>query len=138
MNTVREYRLRNDLAETGKIGHWVEEFIRIHQLPPAVQQALDLSLVEWVTNIVSHGYEDSREHWISIRLSLPPGAVRVDVEDDGREFNPLNLPPAETSLPLEERPIGGLGVFMIRKLMDTITYRREDGRNIVTMTKQLT
>jgi anti-sigma regulatory factor (Ser/Thr protein kinase) len=136
MNAVTEHRLRNNLAETRRIGALVEEFVRRNQLPSAVQRALDLSLTEWITNIISYGYADAAEHWISIRLSLPPGAVRVEVEDDGRQFNPLTLPPADTSLPLEQRAIGGLGVPMIRKLMDDVEYRRENGRNIVTMFKR--
>lgn len=138
MNAVTEHRLRNHLAETRRIGRLVEDFVQLNQLPPSIHQALDLSLVEWLTNIISYAYDDSHERWICVRFSLPPGAVRVEVEDDGREFNPLSLPPADTSRPLSERPIGGLGVHMIRELMDTLEYRRQNGRNILTMTKRLT
>ena len=67
---------------------------------------------------------------------LPWRQARVEVEDDGRAFNPLDLPPVDTTVPLEQRPVGGLGVHMIRQLMDSVEYRRADGRNILTLTRR--
>lgn len=137
MKAVTEYRLRNDLVETHKIRQFVEEFARRNRLPATVQQALDLALVEWVTNVISYAYEDSREHWIGIRFSRPPGEVQVVVEDDGREFDPLTVPPVDIAAPLETRPIGGLGIHLIRKVMDAVVYRRVNGRNVLTLLKRL-
>ena len=137
MNLVAEHRLRNDPSEARQIGDWVAEFSARAGLPGEVQNAIDLSLVEWITNIISYGFEDSREHWILIRFRKAAMEVRVEIEDDGVEFNPLTHPPADTSTPLERRPIGGLGVHMIRKLMDSVLYRREGGRNILTLVKRV-
>jgi anti-sigma regulatory factor (Ser/Thr protein kinase) len=136
MNLVSEHRLRNDLQETRQVGPWVESFVRQAKLPRPVQDALDLSLVEWITNIISYAYEDAGEHWITVRFLAGDDQARAVVEDDGREFNPLTRPPVDTTAPLETRAIGGLGIHMIRQLMDAVEYRRENGRNALTMTKR--
>lgn len=135
MSAVSEFRLRNQLAELRRVGERVLEFAQANQLPQNMAQAIDLSLVEWITNIISYAYPDSLEHWIDVRLALTSGEVRLEVADDGRVFNPLNHPPVDTSAPLETRPIGGLGIHMMRRLMDRVEYRREGGRNVVTMVK---
>ena len=137
MSAISEFRLRNQLPELRRLGDMVQTFAQSNQLPPPVVQALDLSLAEWVTNVISHAHQDAAEHWIDVRLSVANGAVRVEVRDDGLEFNPLLHPPADTTTPLEERNIGGLGILMMRKLMDSVEYRREGTRNVVTMTKGL-
>jgi anti-sigma regulatory factor (Ser/Thr protein kinase) len=137
MNTVCEHRLRNDLAETRRLGAWVEDFAQRLQLSASVRQAFDLALVECVTNIISHSYEDNSEHWVRIRFQSAPGEARVEVEDDGRAFNPLTVPGVDTNAPLESRPIGGLGVYLIRRCMDEVQYRRENERNILTLIKRL-
>jgi len=136
MNLVAEYRLRNDPTESRQIGGWIQAFAEAARLSPAARNAFDLALVEWVTNVISHAYDDTREHWIGVRFLAAPGQARVEVEDDGREFNPLTLPPVDTTVPLEQRAIGGLGVHMIRQFMDSVDYRRAEGRNILTMTRR--
>lgn len=136
MNIVSEHRLRNALPETRRIESWVGEFARRVGLSAETQHAFDLSLVEWLTNIISYAYDDAREHWITLRFLVGEGEARVEVEDDGREFNPLTLPPVDTSAPLETRPIGGLGIHMVRRLMDQVLYRRDNGQNILTLIKR--
>ena len=138
MTIVSEHRLRNDPREARQVGAWVEAFVRRAGLSTEVQNALDLSLVEWVTNVISYGYEDKQEHSITLRFKAEAAEVCVEVEDDGKEFNPLLHPPADTTVPLETRPIGGLGIHMMRKLMDAVQYQRTNGRNIVTLKKRLT
>jgi len=138
MTIVSEHRLRNDPGEARQVGAWVEAFVRRAGLSAEVQNALDLSLVEWITNVISYGYEDEREHSITLRFKAEAGEVCVEVEDDGKEFNPLLHPPADTTAPLETRPIGGLGIHMMRKLMDVVQYQRTNGRNVVTLRKRLT
>ena len=136
MSAVSEFRVRNQLAELPRVGEQVASFSKTHQLPRNVAHAFDLSLTEWITNIISHGYADSREHWIEIHLAIVDDQMRAEIVDDGREFNPLIHPPADTSAPLETRPTGGLGLHMMRQLMDRVEYRREGDQNIVTLTKQ--
>ena len=137
MKLVAEYRLRNDPAEANRIEGWMNTFADAAQLSPEARNAFDHALVEWITNVISYTHEDGREHWILVRFLASPDQAKIVVEDEGREFNPLKLPPVDTSAPLEQRPIGGLGVHMIRRLMDSVEYRRESRRNILTMTRRV-
>ena len=102
MNLVAEYRLRNDLAEARRSGEWIQSFAETAPLSPDARNAFDLALTEWITNIISYAYEDEREHWIVLRFLSGSGQARVEIEDDGRAFNPLTLPPVDTNAPLEQ------------------------------------
>jgi serine/threonine-protein kinase RsbW len=94
---------------------------------------LNLALEEILNNIISYAYTDSREHEIKVRLSAQPGEIRAEVEDDGQPFNPLEAPEPDTAKSLEERTIGGLGIHLVRKLMDDIEYKRQGERNFLSM-----
>jgi serine/threonine-protein kinase RsbW len=135
MKTITEYRLRNRLEDTGRVEQWVREFAEVAYLSPAARNAFDVSLVEWLTNVISYGYEDAGEHWISVRFLAGKGKARVEVEDDGREFNPLGRRSVDTTVPLEERTPGGLGIHLIRQYMEALDYRRANGKNLLVMTR---
>ena len=126
----------NRLAEIGKAAELIEAFGAAHGLSPEVVFKLNLALDEVVTNIISHAYDDEDEHQIAIRVALDGEGVSVRVEDDGRAFNPLDAPRPDLGLDLAKRPIGGLGVHIVRSVMDALEYRREDDRNILVMRKR--
>jgi sigma-B regulation protein RsbU (phosphoserine phosphatase) len=132
-----EIKLRNKISELTKANQALTEFGMQHGLSDNVMHDLSLALGEILTNIISYGYTDSGEHEITIRLSVESGEMRVDVEDDGRPFNPLEAPEADTTKPLEERTVGGLGVHLVRKLMDGLEYQRHEGKNLLVMKKHL-
>src|SRR5262245_49799781 len=136
MSLVVEHRLRNDPADARQLASWVTDFAEQAQLSVPVRNALDLALEEWVTNVITYGCNDGQEHWVTVRFKAAPAEVRVEVEDDGPEFDPLTLPPVDTKEPLETRRLGGLGVHMMRELMDRVEYRRTGGRNVVTLIKR--
>lgn len=138
MNPLAAYRLRNDPAEARQIEGWVKTFAEAARLSPAARNAFDLSLVEWITDVISYAYNDPGAHWITVRFFAAPGQARAEVEDDGREFNPLALPPVDITAPLERREPGGLGIHLIRQLMDRVEYRRAGGLNILTLTRRAT
>jgi len=73
---------------------------------------------------------------VTIRFKADAKEVCVEVEDDGLEFNPLALPPVDITEPLETRAVGGLGVHMMRQLMDAVEYRRVNGRNVLSLIKR--
>ena len=137
MNVLSEHRLRTNLADARQLGLWVGDFARRAQLSAAVRNALDLALEECVTNVISHACNDGRDHWLTIRFKAAPDEVRVEVEDDGQEFNPLTAPSVDVTEPLETRAIGGLGIHMMRELMDAVEYRRIGDRNILTLIKRV-
>jgi anti-sigma regulatory factor (Ser/Thr protein kinase) len=132
-----ELRIANDLAALAGIAERIERFGAEQRLPPHVVNALNVALDEAVSNAINHGYDDGARGEIAVRLRHRPGSVLVEIEDDGRPFDPLQTPPPDLTSPLAERPIGGLGVHLIRNLMDEVTYARHDGRNILKMVKNL-
>jgi anti-sigma regulatory factor (Ser/Thr protein kinase) len=126
----------NRLSEIGKAAQLIEAFGLAQGLSSEVVFELNLALDEVVTNIISYAYDDEAEHQIGIRVTLESDGVSVRVEDDGRAFNPLDAPQPDLGLGLDERPIGGLGVHIVRSVMDGLEYRREDDRNILIMRKR--
>jgi phosphoserine phosphatase RsbU/P len=132
-----EIKLHNKLSELASANQTVTEFGQQHGLPDSVLHDFNLALGEILTNIISYGYTDSGEHEIAVRLSIEPGEMRVDIEDDGKPFNPLEAPEVDTTSPLEERAVGGLGVHLVRKLTDGLEYRRHEGKNLLVMKKHL-
>jgi anti-sigma regulatory factor (Ser/Thr protein kinase) len=132
-----ELILQNRTEEKERLRPALEEFARRHRLPPAVLQAADVALEEHVTNVIAYAYKDVAPHEIRIRLALENQSLQIEIEDDGRPYDPLSRPPVDTSVPLEEKPIGGLGIHLIRSLMDEVDYRREAGKNILRMTKRV-
>ena len=132
-----EIVLQNRPEERSRLLKALETFADEHQFSAKVRHAADLALEEHLTNVLKYAYADTALHEIRVRLSCDNRALHVEVEDDGRAFNPLELPPVDTSIPLEERPIGGLGIQLMRQFMDALDYRREAGRNILRMTKRL-
>ena len=116
----------------------LQEFALDHRLPEKVLQAADLSLEEHLTNVMNYGFDDAQVHEILVRLEIVDGGFQIEVEDDGKAFNPLDYPGPDLNLPPSERPIGGLGIHLIRSFMDELGYRREGGRNVFQMRKKVT
>jgi anti-sigma regulatory factor (Ser/Thr protein kinase) len=136
MREVLEIKLTNQLSEIGRFNQAFTEFGRRHRLAPKILHDVNLAVEEILANIISYGYSDNREeHEIKVGVSVQPGEVRVDVEDDGRPFNPLEAPEPDTTKPLEERTVGGLGIHLVRKLMDSLEYKRRDDRNLLIIKK---
>ena len=105
-------------------------------MPASATQAAELALEEHLTNVFNYGYSDNVVHEIIVRFSVNDDWFQIEIEDDGRRFNPLERPPVDTSMPLEQRPIGGLGIHLIRKFMDELDYQRVDGKNVLRMRKK--
>ena len=136
MREALEIKLNNKLSELDRFNQTLTEFGRQHGLAPNVVHDLNLALEEILTNIISYGYTDNREHEIKVRLSVQPGEVKAEVEDDGQPFNPFDAPEPDTTKSLQERTIGGLGIHLVRKLMDGLEYKRQGERNLLTIRKK--
>ena len=136
-NGELQFTLKNRIAEIAALGERLGEFAAVHQLTPNVLHDLNLALEEAVTNIISHGYSDHREHEILVCIRVESGAVIAELKDDARPFNPLTVPEADATKPLDERTAGGLGIHLMRKLMDGIEYQRLEDGNLLIMKKNL-
>jgi serine/threonine-protein kinase RsbW len=136
MDTRTQIALTNDLAELSRLSGELEAFGAAHELSDEVMMALVLSLEEVVTNVINYGFSGGT-HSINVELAIEDGAVRATVTDEGREYNPLLREDPDVAAALEERRIGGLGVLLVKRLMDEVTYARDSGRNVLTVRKRL-
>ena len=129
--------IKNSFAELTRLSEETERALAAAGVPPPIILSANLVLEEMVTNVIKYGFADDAEHEIEIFLNVENGELAISVADEGMAFNPLTAPEPDLSAPIEERKIGGLGVLMVRKLMDHVNYRREGNKNIFTARKKL-
>jgi serine/threonine-protein kinase RsbW len=129
--------LINDLREIERVANEVNAWWEQHALPDELNYQIDLVLDEMVSNVIRHGLKDSNEHRILVNLSCDGDELTVEIEDDGVAFNPIEAPVPDTTKPIEERRIGGLGIHLVRQIMDNLSYQRRDGKNFLVMKKKL-
>ncbi len=122
--------VRPDLPSEG-CARW-GEFAGHQQFHEPVRFALDHALAEHLQNIVHYSHATQ----VVLRFEVEPGCVRVTVTDDGTGFDPTQAPQVDTSTPIEARPIGGLGIHMMRRLTDELVYTRLPGMNRLEMVKK--
>jgi serine/threonine-protein kinase RsbW len=114
----------------------MREFLGAVGVSAEVAFALDLAYEELVTNTIKYSYADSAPHDIDILVLVDDDSVELEVCDDGQEFDPTIQAPPDTTLPVEDRPIGGLGLHLIRNLTDAFTYRRSENKNFTRIRKR--
>jgi anti-sigma regulatory factor (Ser/Thr protein kinase) len=131
------WSIKNDLTEIEKLAAEIETFGERHGLPSDLIFNINLSLDELITNIINYGYRDQHEHRIHIDLRVTETEVVVELKDDGIPFNPLEKPCPDVNQGLDDRPVGGLGIYLVRNLMDQVEYRRTGAQNVLTMKKIL-
>jgi serine/threonine-protein kinase RsbW len=112
-------------------------FAKASGLPQDAIWRLEVALDEVLSNVVRHGSAAGRVGLISVDLDVEGSRIEVVVTDDAPAFNPLEAQAPDASVPLEERPIGGLGIALVKSLMDEVAYERREGRNRLTLRKTL-
>ncbi len=115
----------------------LDRFAAEHGVPPQWNTPLHLALEEHLTNIVAHGFKPGQAGTIWVRFAKEPTAILIEIEDDAGAFNPTEAPEVNTALPLDAKPLGGLGVHILRKSVDELEYRRTRDRNVLTIRKRL-
>jgi serine/threonine-protein kinase RsbW len=130
-------RLPADLREIERLNRVIRQFGDLHEVPSRVLYAVNLALDEVVTNVVRHGFDNPKEEEVVAHVTARSREVVTEVTDAGRTFDPLTVPPPDLTAPLSERSLGGLGIHLIRSLMDEVEYRRENGKNVLTMRKRI-
>ena len=98
---------------------------------------LCLILDEIITNIMTYGFNDNKPHHIHIEANLGSGTIETIIKDDGIPFDPTKQTKPDVSLPLEDRPIGGLGLYLVKSFVDSIDYQYENGHNVLSLVKKL-
>jgi serine/threonine-protein kinase RsbW len=129
--------IRNSRDAIAPASEQAEAWLLRQAPPPGVLYFVLLAIEELVMNCINYGYDDAGEHIIVIAISITDQVLTMTVIDDGHPFDPLAAPSPDLSLDLQDRPIGGLGIFLLRELCDQINYERRDDTNRLTLTKQM-
>ena len=129
--------LANDIAELSKLHAFIEEVGEDLSLTPDVVFNLDLVIEEAVVNIIHYAYPKEEHQYIYLSAHVHEGSIVFVLTDTGKEFDPTLAPEADITLSADEREIGGLGIFLIRQIMNEVRYQRIDGKNILTLEKKL-
>ena len=111
----------------------LEAFAESAELPPKVMFAADTAVEELLQNLLDHS--EARE--VRMRLAVEGNEFHVELADDGLPFNPLLMAEPDLTKPIEERDIGGLGILMVRRLMDGVRYEYRERKNWVSLAKVL-
>jgi len=132
-----EISIGNRLGEIARVIAQLERLAAARNIPQSAIWPLNVALDEVLSNIINYGYADDAEHRIRVRLTVARDFVVAEVEDDGIAFDPLSAPQPRLDTDVAQRPIGGLGIHIVRNLMHELGYARIAGRNRLTLKRWL-
>lgn len=136
LTETKRIRVPALVESVNTITEFAETEMEIHECPMKVIIQMNIAIDEIVSNVVNYAYEDGDgDVSISIGFTDSPRSVRMTFRDKGIPYNPLEKADPDTTLSVEERDIGGLGIFIVKKNMDSMEYRYEDGENVLTISK---
>ena len=124
-------------AKTNAVNREVADYLEDLGLETKVRRQLNVVFDELLNNVISYAFDDDDKHLIDISVAMTDRRLVISISDDGIPFNAFGHDPPDTDLPLEDRTEGGLGIHIVRNLMDQINYQRAIGRNTVTLVKLL-
>lgn len=132
---IKKIRLSNQMDALQKINRKLEELGNKWELPDPFVMKINLVLEEAFTNIVKHAYRDQQAHTILLAFEKHENRLIITFEDDGIAYDPTKASDPDISLDAKDREVGGLGIFLIRQMMDEVRYERRENTNILRMEK---
>ena len=134
---MNELTLSATIANMPDVIAWLEQLLEELECPMKAKMQLSVAVDELFSNIANYAYQDGVGD-ATIRLEkLDPPAVRLTFVDRGIPYDPLQKEDPDISLSAQERQIGGLGIYMVKKSMDDVAYEYKDGQNILSITKRI-
>jgi anti-sigma regulatory factor (Ser/Thr protein kinase) len=131
-----ELTLKNDMAEHARLAAALSDWAEAQGIDSGLAMTFELAFDEILANITSYAYDDPQAgHAIEVSCRWDGATLSAEVVDDGRPFDPLAAGEPDLEAGLEEREVGGLGLFLVRQLMDKVAYRREGDRNRLSFAK---
>lgn len=127
----------NDVEEAPRIARRIEHFLHGEQVDASTINKILLCVDELVTNIIGYAYSDSEEHAVLLECRVFDNKIELELRDDGQPFNPTKQERPNLKLTLDDRKVGGLGIHLVKTLMDKVDYRREGDFNVLTVTKMV-
>ena len=131
------FELKSDLSELDRLCQNLETFGQKFGLSKKLIFEINLALDELFTNIISYGFQDDKEHVVRITLTPENDRLCLCIEDDGKPFNPIEFESPDVSCSVEKCKIGGLGIHIMKKLMDEICYERCVDKNVLNLKKKI-
>ncbi len=128
---------KNDITEISRLAGFIDEVAEKFSLPMDMVFSLNLVLEEAVTNVIMYAYPKEEHEFIYLSADIQDGSLVFVLTDSGKEFDPTLMPDADITLSAEDRQIGGLGIFLIRQIMNEVKYERIDNKNVLTLEKKL-
>lgn len=134
---IKHFVIENKVAELTTMAKKIKELADKWQLSQALAVNINLVIEEALSNIIFYAYPDNDRHNIKVSLTLVDHMLTIKITDDGIPFNPLSQQQPDITLSAEERPVGGLGIFLISQIMDKMDYTRDKNQNILTLNKSI-
>ena len=134
-HTEVKVTVKNRIEDLLRVNALFESFATQHDISGRLRYHLLVSIEEILTNIIKYGFDEEGVHPIHITFRRVEEQIEMEFEDRGREFNPLEIGEPDLDIPLEERKLGGLGIHLVKKMVDEAKYRREGDRNILLLRK---
>jgi len=131
------FKIENKVEALSILAEKIEDLAEKWELSMPLTMNLNLVLEEAVSNVIFYAFNDFQKHLIQISLALENKILTLEIVDDGIPFDPLSRKLPDITLPVEERPIGGLGILLILKIMDQVSYSRENNQNKLTLVKNI-
>lgn len=125
-------------SEIARVAAAFAEFADAHALPASVRRSMHVVLDELLTNTMVYGFAGREGGEVTVEAMLRPDRVCVTLTDDGRPFDPFAMEAPDTTLTTQARRIGGLGIHLVRQMMDEVSYHRRADRNVLVLEKRLT
>ena len=129
--------VKNDVREVSLLDAFVREVCSTMQLDEAMATNVCLAVEEAVVNVMKYAYTEGSKGEVRVSASAGSDKLTFEIRDDGKPFDPTAVEEPDITLPAGQRPIGGLGIFLMRQYMDAMSYKREDDSNVLTLTKYL-
>lgn len=133
----KHFVIDNQVGELTLLAEKIKELAEKWELSQALAMNINLVIEEALTNIIFYAFADNNKHEIKVSVTLNNNMLTIEITDDGIPFNPLLQQQPDITLPAEERPVGGLGIFLISQMMDTMHYARQKDQNILTLNKSI-
>ena len=127
--------LKNKKSELVQVNKFIEKFSQLFNFSDKFTFNLNLVLEEIISNIFKYAYEEDEEKEVLINMKFTEKSLIIRIEDEGISFNPLNHEEPDTEMELEEREIGGLGIHLVKNIIDKIDYSRVGQKNVLTLIK---
>ena len=128
--------LPNDIAEVPRLQAFIDKACQAAGFDMAIAMQVNLAAEEAVVNVMNYAYPYGAKGTVELNATASSGSLTLTIADAGAPFDPTTADKADITLAAEERPIGGLGIHLVRQIMDSISYQRtDDGHNVLTMKK---